>query len=236
MGSLSPLKTTYFKMKKTFYLFFLTASLAWIAGCKKDETAGVSRLVDVTSPGIELKGEDLIILPTGSAYTDPGAIGIDSLSGNKQTDLTPLTPPDVTVPGLYPLTYRAKDANGFTSEIVRNVFVFDNTLTAGHTLVTDEDLSGTYKHRNAPGRIVSVVKALPGLYICNDLYGTFTPTPLYFLYTTDGLVVPEQPTYTGLGDIRGTGTVTKVNGKYVLDFAGLERIGIGGRARKITQQ
>ncbi|MES2734236.1 MAG: immunoglobulin-like domain-containing protein, partial [Bacteroidota bacterium] len=188
------------------------------------------------APGIELKGDELVILPTGGSFTDPGAIGIDSLSGNKQTALGPVKPANVNVAGLYPLTYRAKDANGFTSEVVRNVFVFDNTLTEGYTLVTNEDLSGTYKHSNAPGRIVNVVKALPGLYICDDLYGTFTPTPLYFLHTVDGLVVPEQPTYTGLGDIQGTGMVTKPSGKHILNFAGLERIGIGLRARKLTQQ
>jgi len=223
-------------MKKTFYLFFLTASLACMSGCEKDETAGVSRLVDVTEPGIILKGEDLIILPTGNPYTDQGAIGIDSLSGNKQTDLTPLNLPDVMVPGLYPLTYRTKDANGFTAEAVRNVFVFDSTLTEGYTLVTNEDLSGTYVH-NSLGRIVTVVQASPGLYICNDLYGTTTPTPLYFLNTTEGLVVPAQPTYTGLGDIQGTGTIEYTDqGKYILNFSELERIGVGPRPRKLTQQ
>jgi hypothetical protein len=190
----------------------------------------------VTEPGLILNGEDLIILPVGSTYNDPGAIGIDSLSGNKQTALSPLTPPNVNKPGLYPLTYRAKDAHGFTTEAVRNVFVFDNSLTAGYTLVTNQNLSGTYKHANAPGRIVQVVRASPGLYICNDLYGTFTPTPLYFLHTTDGLVIPKQPTYTGLGNIRGTGVITTPGGKYVLDFSGLERVGVGARPRKLTQQ
>jgi hypothetical protein len=224
-------------MKKIVYSFLLAASLLGVSGCKKEDTANVSRLVDVTEPGLILNGDDLIILPTGTAYQDPGAIGIDSLSGNKQTELTPLTLPNVNVPGLYPLIYRAKNANGFTVEATRNVFVFDNTLTEGYTLITNQDLSGTYKHTNAPGRIVTVVQASPGLYICNDLYGTFTPTPLYFLNTTDGLVIPEQPTYTGLGDIQGTGTISiTATGKYILDFAGLERVGCCARPRKITQQ
>jgi|GEM_PF-721308 len=224
-------------MKNTFYSVLLVTSLLWIFGCKKEDTANVSRLVDVTEPGLIVNGEDLIILPVGSTYNDPGAIGIDSLSGNKQTALSPLTLPNVNVPGLYPLTYRAKNAQGFTAEATRNVFVFDNRLTAGYTLVTNQNLSGTYKHTNSPGRIVQVVKASPGLYICNDLYGTFTPTPLYFLHTTDGLVIPEQPTYTGLGDIKGTGAISPTAaGKYILDFSGLERVGIGARPRKLTQQ
>ena len=193
-------------MKKIFYSFLLVIGLVWMSGCKKEDTANVSRLVDVTEPGLILNGEDLIILPTGGIYTEQGAIGIDSLSGNKQTPLTPLNAPNVNVPGLYPLTYRTKNTNGFTAEATRNVFIFDNSLTASYTLVTNQNLSGTYKHRNAPFRIVQVVQASPGLYICNDLYGTVTAaTPLYFLHTTDGLVIPEQPTYTGLGNIKGTG-------------------------------
>lgn len=223
-------------MNKILNIVLLLAAACWISGCK-DDTADVSRLVDVTAPGIILKGQDLVILPTGGAFTDEGATGIDSLSGNQQTELSAESTPNTSVPGIYPLTYTAKDANGFTSQVVRNVFVFDNSLTEGYDLITDVDLSGTYQHLAGEGRIVTVTQVLPGLYICNDLYGTFTSlTPLYFLNTTEGLVVPEQPTYAGLGDIDGTGTVEAEDGKYILDFSGLTRIGIGLRPRTIVQQ
>jgi len=222
-------------MKKLFNIVFLLAAACWVSGCE-DDTADVSRVVDVTAPGILLKGQELVILPTGGTFTDEGATGIDSLSGNRQTDLRAESTPNTAQPGLYPLTYTARDANGFTSQVVRNVFVFDNSLTEGYDLVTDADLSGTYQHLAGAGRIVTVTRVLPGLYICNDLYGTFTPTPLYFLNTTEGLVVPEQPTYTGLGDIDGGGTVAVEDGKYVLDFAQLARVGIGLRPRTLVQQ
>lgn len=83
-------------------------------------------------PVVLLNGEDIIIVPLNSSFTDPGATANDnvdgllsvSISGNVNTQLE----------GDYEIIYNATDAVGNTGEAVRLVRVFNDART----------LSGTY--------------------------------------------------------------------------------------------
>jgi len=81
---------------------------------------------DYEPPSIELIGDSTIDLPHGQIFIDPGVI----INDNVDEDLTPIIRGRVNnlVPGIYTLTYTARDRSGNQSRVLsRNVRVIDNT-------------------------------------------------------------------------------------------------------------
>ena len=134
---------------------------------------------------------------------------------------------DLTTAGVYSVVYTAANANGFETTKSRVVVVYNPAIAP-------EDFTGDYSHAN--GRVVHVSQLAPRLFMCDDLYGTFSiPIPLYFVDFGDGLYVPSQSIDPSLGtEVHGEGEKSGATGTYVLDFYGLTRDNLP-RPRTLTE-
>jgi hypothetical protein len=215
-------------MKNNIYLVLF---LLFIVSCKKEDTLNVSTIVDVSFPLITLHGnpaDTIIFVPLGGTYSESGATLTDDIT-QAQSTLTPESNEvNANTTGVYYVTYRASNANGFESIKKRIVVVYNPA-------VAEEDYSGNYTHNVGTPAVVS--KLASRIFRCDDIYGTFEILiPGYFVDYGDGLYIPEQPIHPSLGnEIHGEGSKSGAPGTYVLDFFGLLRDGLE-RPRVLTQQ
>ena len=217
-------------MKRYFSIIFISI-LICISSCKKEDTADVSTTVKVSYPAINLNGaaaDSVVFVPVGGTFTEPGATLVDDITGAQSQITAESNDVDVNNPGVYYVTYRASNSNGFETVRFRVIAVYDTSIAA-------EDYSGTYAHLNA--RLVTVTQLAPRYFFCDDLYGTFNiPIPAYFVDIGTMLYVPQQAIDPSLGnEMHGEGEKTGTPGSYVLDFYGLIRDGFE-RPRILTQQ
>jgi len=101
------MKTTFYKLS----IFILAAGILFV-GCKKEDTANVSKEVVVSYPAITLKGDEVVVLPVGGTYNDAGATLVDDVTG-QSSDIGPTTSDVNTAEaGLYLVNYSAANGNG----------------------------------------------------------------------------------------------------------------------------
>lgn len=218
-------------MKAKLIKIYLIALTCILASCQKESTDNISKVVKVSYPTINLKGpaaDSIVFVPVGGSYSESGATLIDDISGASSDLPAGSNDIDLSTPGVYTVLYTAANANGFETTKARVVVVYNPA-------VSPEDFTGSYAHNN--GRVVSVTQLSPRLFMCDDLYGTFSiPIPLYFVDFGDGLYIPQQSIDASLGvEVHGEGEKTGTSGSYVLDFYGLTRDGLP-RPRTLTQQ
>lgn len=143
--------------------------LLLVAGCKKEDQYP-SKTVTVTYPTINLKGDQVVILHTGDTYSDAGATLVDDISGASSDIEAVDNPVDPSTPGVYMVTFTAKNANGFETIKQRPVIVTD---------VSDSwDLTGTYA-RTANGVEVHVTKIGRGAYTIDNVGGVAASSPQF---------------------------------------------------------
>ena len=181
-------------------------------------------------PEIQLKGapgDSIVFVPKGGTYTEAGAILIDDIT-HAQSDIYP-EESDINTDsiGVYTITYKAHNTNGFETTQNRFVAIYNPAINA-------EDFTGSYSHTN--GQVAAVIQKASRLFSCDDIYGTFTiPIPGYFVDLGDFLYLPKQPIDPSLGSfIYGEGLKSGASGTYILDFHGLIRDGLS-RPRTLTQ-
>jgi hypothetical protein len=179
---------------------YLVLSAAFLVGCQDDETDNVSFVT--TYPVITVEGPLLIIVPLGSSYTDAGAA---AHVGSEETTVNTSGAVNVNEPGVYPITYRANNTDGFFRTARREVVVYDPATDA-------IDLSGEYEE-GVTGAIVTVTKTGPSTYSIDDAAGFGTDPFLVatFVHTSgDELVIPFQATSSGITveTIPGSGAIT----------------------------
>lgn len=77
--------------------------------------------LDQTPPSITLNGQDTVLVPIGTTYTEDGATAFDCADGS----ITPVVTnaPNVNTEGIYNVTYTATDAAGNSANVVRVVIV-----------------------------------------------------------------------------------------------------------------
>lgn len=169
------------------------------AACKKEKTDAVSKEVMVSYPSISLNGEELIKLPIGATYTEEGAKLTDDITGSV-SDLSPVNSVVNTAePGLYIVTYRASNANGFETTVSRKVAVTDVTGTNNY--------AGEYL-RAATGVTMTIERPMEGVYKVTNPGGAGigTETIVYMVETAVGeYVAPEQPTDAGSMELTDIG-------------------------------
>ncbi|MBL7746197.1 MAG: DUF5011 domain-containing protein [Chitinophagaceae bacterium] len=169
-------------------LIVFAIPLLFITGCKKETTADVSRSVKVSYPEIILNGEDLIIIPVGTTYTDAGAKLKDDISG-AITDIQPVSSTVNTAqPGLYLVTFRAVNANGFETTATR--------LVAVTSVSSAVNRQGTYL-RTATGVNCYITKLAEGVYEIKNpggFAGSPNTTVIMVETALNVYVCPPQPT------------------------------------------
>ncbi len=199
------------KRKLNFLPIYLLIALAFWQ-CKTDETDNLSKVVDVSFPGIKLKGDSVVFLNIGDAYADAGATLTDDISGATR-DIEPSEDPeiDVNAPGGYLVTFTAANANGFETTVNRLVIVRPAADAA-------LDLTGHYqRNTGVEGAEFDVTKQGRGVYYCTNLGGVPAPSPAvhpgYFIQFEDGTIdVPLQPASNGTISCDGeTASATQIS-------------------------
>lgn len=112
-------------MKKIFLLL----SVVLLASCEEDTSSNVSRVTYY--PNFEVLGDDVIFVPKGSEYTDPG---VNVTEGGTTIDYTTTvqgqfrggTSIDTNVDDIYTVTYSATNVDGFSGTATRTVIVYEN--------------------------------------------------------------------------------------------------------------
>jgi len=145
-------------MKKL--MIFLLGPMLFLIACNKEPdfnypegTVGSSKIIFY--PTIAIKGERLIILDQGTAYTDSGAVAM--LNGeNVEPVVTGSV--DTNTPGVYELNYSASNPEGFSVSDFRTVVVMSNDEQ-----VTANNFSGSY-NRAATGVDAVWTKVGRGVY------------------------------------------------------------------------
>jgi hypothetical protein len=159
-------------MKKVFNILIIFFLVLLLTGCKKELTSeGVSKLTYYVT--FELVKGSLVINPKGTAYVDPGYKAMEGI-----TEVTNKVTVDGTVNvnkvGIYELTYRATNSDGFSASVSRTVIVYDPAAPA-------TDLTGNYLSnvsRVSPARAfnglsVVITKKAPGFFYVSDFLGGF---------------------------------------------------------------
>jgi hypothetical protein len=143
-------------MKKVYLILTLFSSIFFI-NCEKVSTANVSKVTSY--PTITLTGAKFIIVNQGDSFTDPGAVGT---AGSQILKLNVTGTVDTKVIGVYPLTYSAKNDDGFSAESSRRVIVVS-------TKPSTIDLSGVFVRNGA--NINNITKISDRVYKCDNAGG-----------------------------------------------------------------
>jgi hypothetical protein len=222
-------------IRLTIILF--TVSL--LAACGKepvfnndDKKVGISRVVYF--PSVAIKGERLIIINQGTAFTDPG---VDAQLNGQAVNTTTTGSVNVNTPGVYNLTYSASSPDGYSASDWRTVVVMSNSAQ-----VTNNNFSGTYQR---PGFATATwTKTGRGIYTVDNPGGAPT-TGVGFIvtlvnYDANKIAIPKQQAYDpssdGLNTISSNSEVYRAGDTPVtVDYA-LTAGGYGTQVRNFIKQ
>lgn len=179
-------------MKRNINLFALLLSFMIITSCKKDDftypegQVGVSKITYYID--LSPKGDQLIIINKGDAYTDAGA---NSIAGGKDAPYTSSGTVNAATPGVYIINYSATNTDGFPSSSYRTVVVMDPAAGA-------KDLSGSFA-RSTNGAVSVWTKLSPGIYTVVNPGGfpgvTWSVTVVN--YSGNNIAIPQQESAVG---------------------------------------
>jgi len=193
------------KMRKILVLS-VVAALA-VAGCKKKLNT-VSTVVTASYPTITIVGAPYISIPVGGAYTLPAATAYDSFYKERPLVVKNLGTLDNTTPGLYTVTYSARNSNGF--EGTASVYV-------AVTNVSDTfDLSGWYLRSADPNRVAFITKLARGLFMTSNVGGADTGDISTGPRVSAIFVVPSLTTVDFGSQLTSNGTLTAASESLML--------------------
>lgn len=162
-------------MKLYKYCLIISSVILLFTSCDK-ETEGVSRITYYVD--MELKGDDIMTIPIGTTFSDPGVIATEG-DNDITESVTVKGNVDINKTGLYTLTYSVTNVDGFSSSIERAVMVYDpsiNTDISGEYSVAE----GSYRYWIADGARVSfsgynisISKLVPGIFYVSDFFGGY---------------------------------------------------------------
>jgi len=172
---------------KIYYIAIIALCLT--VACNKEPdfnypegTVGISKIIYYAS--VVIKGEHLIIIHKGDAYTDPG---VTALIKGQPVDVTTTGSVDPTTPGVYNIDYSAKNPEGYVATDFRTVVVIGDDVAAN-------DFSGTYL-RAATGVTSTWNKVANGVYTVDNPGGAGVGAG-YFVtvvnYTGNKIKIPRQ--------------------------------------------
>lgn len=145
-------------MKKLINLLFLSLVIV-LAACNKDEINNTDTKIGISRvtffPLIALKGADIMTVPLGGTYTEPG---VTATEGGAAIPYTSTPAVNTNVAGTYSVTYTATNKDGFSASVIRRVTVYNTDAGAAA-----QDLSGNYA-RTSNGSVATWTKIAPGVY------------------------------------------------------------------------
>jgi hypothetical protein len=219
-------------------LTILLMTVSLVAACSKeptinntDQQVGISKVVYF--PSVKIKGDRLIILNQGAAYTDPG---VDAKLGGQNANVTTTGTVNVNTPGVYNLTYSASSPDGYSASDWRTVVIMSNS-----TAVTNNNFSGTYVRVGFAN--ATWTKTARGVYALDNPGGAavgigFVVTLVN--YEGNKIAIPKQQAYDpstdGLNTISSNSEVYNAGATPVtVDYA-LTAGGYGAQVRTFIKQ
>jgi len=144
-------------------------------------TVGSSKIVYF--PSIAIKGDRLVIINQGDAFTDAGA---DATLNGQPVQYTTTGTVDVNTGGVYNLTYTATNEQGFSASDWRTVVVIGNDISAN-------DFSGVYL-RSVTGITSTWTKTGDGIYSVENPGGSSGVglTVIAVNYAGTKIAIPHQ--------------------------------------------
>ena len=202
-------------MKNKILNTIITGCIILTLGCQKDVPA-VSKTVVEAYPVITLKGADLIVVPAGQTFVDPGASVMPGYNADGKLDTSNASNISImadsvklgTEEGIYFVPYTYRNVNGFETKVKRKVVVVNQAYTSNY--------AGKWK-RTSNGVIATWTNLGSGVHAISDPGGANLPEDvLYVIIKNDNsVIVPIQTTdgnhaeITGLNSISFTPTVVK---------------------------
>lgn len=202
-------------MKNNFLNAIIVGCIVLLMGCEKDVPA-VSKTVVESYPEITLKGSDLIVVPVGQTFVDPGATVMPGYNKNGILDTSSAAALSImadsvklgTAEGIYFIPYTYRNYYGFQKTVKRKVVVVNQAYTSNY--------AGKWK-RTSNGVIATWTNLGSGVHAIQDPGGANLSTDImYVIIKNDNtVIVPPQVTdgnhadITGLDNISFTPTVVK---------------------------
>lgn len=190
-------------MKKIKIILISILAVVFLGSCEKDQL-DKSRITYY--PIIKVAGDQLISLKVGESYTDAGAT---ASAGGANLEVKVEGSVNTSVPGVYRISYEAKNADGYSSIQYRWVGV--------HTQeALDDNLVGKYQRTAGAQGTSTWTKVLPGIYKATDVGGAKLPDQYVYVFNTEKniIVVPNQP----LGGSGSNVKCTNATGGENIDF------------------
>jgi hypothetical protein len=160
---------------KILFLAAITLALAGLPSCDKDTTAGLTRITYY--PILTVLGDEVATINKGESYADAGVYA--ELNGEDvSADVVVTSNVDEDNIGIYTVSYKITNADGFSATATRSVIVGDAAITA--------DISGTYAVTDVSYREVlatsvtvafgssyniAITRVASGVFAVSDFFG-----------------------------------------------------------------
>lgn len=112
-------------MKKYIFILLIACSSILFVGCSDDSTEGVTTITHFAL--LELKGENMILMPSGSDYIEPGATASEN-NIDISSSIT-VSGKVYNKPGIYTLTYSVKNNEGIATTKTRTIYVYNPAIS-----------------------------------------------------------------------------------------------------------
>lgn len=185
-----------------------------MSACKKSDdfnypagTVGISKIIYY--PIIKIKGDKIIPVTQGSAFTDPGATAV--LNGATISYTTSKTIDATTTPGVYTVYYTAQNPQGYSASDWRIIIVAPASV-ASDPVASTNDFSGTYL-RAATGVTSTWTKIATGVYTVENAGGAVSGVgnlTIVVNYAGNTISMPSQDDPYYGGTVSTTGAVYTV--------------------------
>lgn len=154
------------KIMKKILILLITVTSGFFLGCEKD-TSTEDKSIITYYVSIDLEGNETLSLPLGTSYQEPGYVAMEGET-DVSGDVNVVGTVNSAQTGLYTLAYKAKNADGFDSEVTRTVIIYDPEAP-------ETDLSGSYTGTRVGrgGGPVSITKLAPGIFSASDFFGGY---------------------------------------------------------------
>ena len=138
-------------MKKIFYFVLVALAALSLASCEKKASEGLTRVTYY--PELELKGDNPYVIHVGEDIS---------------STVTTSTNLDAKTPGIYTVTYKAVNPDGFIASTSRDVYV----LNPGHidNVYFSDCRMGSRSYTNLP---IVISKLADGVYQIEDMCGGY---------------------------------------------------------------
>lgn len=195
-------------MKNNILKLIILSATVLFMGCNKDVPA-VSKVVQEVYPTIALKGSDLVVVPAGQTFVDPGATVMPGYNASGIIDTTSAANISImadsvklgTAEGIYFVPYSYQNVNGFKTTVKRKVVVVNQAYTSNY--------AGKWK-RQGNNVIANWTNLGSGVHAISDPGGANLPEDvLYVIIKNDNtVIVPPQVTDGNHADITGLNSVS----------------------------